>query len=356
MRPGSATSHPFADVEDEARLLGERNEHSRGDITVSRQPPAQQRLGADHAAVAHIDLGLVANHELVALDRAAQLALEHETFDRGRIHLRRIEREGIAAVLLGVVHRRVGIADQIDDVLRVARTERDADARRQENLLLIELKGAADLGEDGAGEMCDGPAIVGIGRQPFHEQRELVSSESPDHGVLWQSAGEALGQYLENAIARAVPEGIVYFLEAVYVEVEQRHRLAAADAPCDRLLQQMLKLHAVRHLGERVVARQVADPALGALAIGDVAHHEDAALELRIATRDLRARERHRDRLALARAHHGLTAVVRRLLQVETLALALIQHRRDALAQDLLLAVAEQTAGCLVGDANDPVR
>jgi hypothetical protein len=52
-----AVQHPLADVHDQAGLLGERNELRGRDVAVPRQAPAQQRLGADHAAVAQIHLG-----------------------------------------------------------------------------------------------------------------------------------------------------------------------------------------------------------------------------------------------------------------------------------------------------------
>ena len=106
-------------------------------VAVARQPPAQQRFGADDAAVAQVDLRLVADHELVAFQRAAQLALQHQPLDRRGIHLRRVEGEGVAAVLLGVVHRRIGVADQVDDVLGIARAEGDADARGEKYFVLV---------------------------------------------------------------------------------------------------------------------------------------------------------------------------------------------------------------------------
>jgi hypothetical protein len=145
-----AIQYPFADVQDEAGLLGERNELRRRDIAVSRQPPAQQRLGADHPAVAQVHLGLVQDHQLVALQGAPQLALQHQALDRRGIHLRHVERAGIAAVLLGVIHGRVGIADQIDDVLGIVRADGDADAGGQVHLLLIHVEGAADFIEQRA--------------------------------------------------------------------------------------------------------------------------------------------------------------------------------------------------------------
>ena len=83
-----AVQHPLADVQYQAGLLGERNELRGRDVAVPRQPPAQQRLGAHHAPVAQVHLGLIQDHQLVALQRAAQLALQHQPLDRRRVHLR----------------------------------------------------------------------------------------------------------------------------------------------------------------------------------------------------------------------------------------------------------------------------
>ena len=83
--------NPFADVEDEAGLLGERYELRGRDVAVARQAPAQQRFGAQHPAIAHVDLGLVQDHQLVSLQGAAQLGFEHQPLDRRRIHLRNVE-------------------------------------------------------------------------------------------------------------------------------------------------------------------------------------------------------------------------------------------------------------------------
>src|SRR5579862_3312165 len=71
-----AVQHPLADVEDEVGLLGERDELRRRDVAVPRKPPAQQRLGADDLAVAQIHFRLIADLELIALERAAQLRSE----------------------------------------------------------------------------------------------------------------------------------------------------------------------------------------------------------------------------------------------------------------------------------------
>ena len=249
---------------------------------MARQPPAQQRLAADHAPVAQVDLGLVEHHKLVALDRAPELALQHQPLDRDRAHLGREEAAVVAAILLRVIHRGVSVADQVDDVVRILRAERDAEAAGDIELVLSELERPAELVQQFARQRRDGRAVVLVARQILDEQRELVAGEPAEHRAVRHAPDHPLAQDLERAIAGRVTEGVVDLLEIVEVDVDQRERLAAAARARDRLLQRMLELQPVRDLGQRVVARQVADPALGALAFGDVARNEDAALEARI--------------------------------------------------------------------------
>jgi hypothetical protein len=70
------------------------------------------------------------------------------------------------------------------------------------------------------------------------------------------------------------------------IQIQQRERALVAPRSGYGLLQQMLKLHAIRHFGEGVVARQIADAPFRALALGDVARDVDVALELRVFRRD----------------------------------------------------------------------
>ena len=65
----------------------------------------------------------------------------------------------------------------------------------------LSWNGAADLGEQRARQLRDRPAVVGIGRQPVDEQRELIARQAADHGLLRQRARQALGQHLEHAVA-----------------------------------------------------------------------------------------------------------------------------------------------------------
>src|SRR6185437_11413541 len=95
--------------------------------------------------------------------------------------------------------------------------------------------------------------------------------------------------------------------------------------PRDGLLQQVVELHPVRNLRQSIVTGQIADAALGPLAVRNVARDEDIALELRVIARDVGTRQGHWNGLARARADDGLARLLRSLQKVESLPLALFQ-------------------------------
>src|SRR5207244_13611065 len=68
--------HPLADREDQAGLLGERNEQSGRDNAAGRMVPADQRLEARKLLRRGADHGLILELQLAAGDRLAQVRLE----------------------------------------------------------------------------------------------------------------------------------------------------------------------------------------------------------------------------------------------------------------------------------------
>ena len=118
----------------------------------------------------------------------------------------------------------------------------------------------------------------------------------------------------------------------------------------------MLELHAVRDLGQRIVACEIADAPLGALALGDVASDEDHALELRVGARDLRTGQRDGDGLTLARAHQCLARILRSLQQIERAALRLVDDEHHALADEFFFGIAKQALSGEIDDAYHAIR
>src|SRR6202011_1458321 len=85
-----------------------------------------------YAPRAHVELRLVLERKLVALESAAQLLLNGEALQRGRVHRNIKIRPGTRASALGEVHGQVGVAQQGLGVGTVLRIERDSDARRDD--------------------------------------------------------------------------------------------------------------------------------------------------------------------------------------------------------------------------------
>ena len=270
------------------------------------QPPAQQRLRAHHESAREVDLGLVAQHELVAVERTPQLALEQQALYGHRVHLRSVEDVAIPARALRVVHGRVGIAYQVDHVVAVFGAGGDADARRHVDLVPADVLRPRNLVQEQACQR--GGLLVPVARavRGFGEHCELVAGQPTDDRLLRQDATHALAQGLEHPITGLVSERVVDLLEIVHVEIQQHESAPLAQATRDRLVQQVLELHPVRHLRQRVESREVADAPLGPLALRDVAQHEDPALEARVRARELGCGHRHGNRLPARRADDRL--------------------------------------------------
>ena len=159
-------------------------------------------------------------HELIAADALAEVADHRQAPRRGILLLHREQREA-APGALGVVHREVGAAQEIVDVVAVHGHERDADADADLDALAEHdeglPEGLLDLPDHGRG-----PGHVGAGRQ---EHAELVAAEAGDGVGLAQARDEALAHELQQHVAVVVAERVVHALEPIEVEHHQRERL-----------------------------------------------------------------------------------------------------------------------------------
>ena len=86
--------HPFAERNDQAGLLGERDEFGRRDRCRDRMAPAHQRFEAAIARVARVEQRLVVDLELLFAQRLAQVDLEPAARLQLRVHRRFEEAKG----------------------------------------------------------------------------------------------------------------------------------------------------------------------------------------------------------------------------------------------------------------------
>ena len=124
-----ALQHPAAERADQAMRLGEGDELVWPQQPPGRVLPAHQGLQAGDAAIHAPALGLVMQHKFTIGQGLAQLAFHVDGVGGALEHDGREELVTATPVGLGVVHRCVGMADQVVGVLPVDRVDADADGR-----------------------------------------------------------------------------------------------------------------------------------------------------------------------------------------------------------------------------------
>jgi hypothetical protein len=245
--------HLQGDRNDQAGLLGERDEDVGRDVLLGRVAPTQERLGADDDAGAQVDLRLEVGDELAVLERAAQVGGEREAGEARVVLLRGVAHDADGA-FLRLVHRDVGALHERLDVVAVVGMERDADAAAE---LEADALGDERLGEGAADRVGDLHALGGR-RGGAHQDAELVAAEAGDGVARVEQLGEPAGHLAQDLIAVVVAERVVDVLEAVEVDEHHDDGAIAAVRGRDRAAGALREQHAVRQAGERVVRRQAA--------------------------------------------------------------------------------------------------
>ena len=221
--------------------------------------PAQQRLDAGDLAARHVDLGLVVQRELVALQRAAQGALQRQALDRLRLDLLGEEAEAVLAVFLGEIHRHVGILGQRLHVGAVGRIHRDADRGRGVAFVAAQLQRLAEHGQQLAGDAFDLVAFGGL----FQDDHEFVAAE-PRHDVARaQRAAQPAADFHQQHVAGVMPQRIVDDLEAVEIDEQHGKLPLVALRGVDRAAQHLVEHFAVGQVGQAVMRRQIFDALVG---------------------------------------------------------------------------------------------
>src|SRR5208283_6043358 len=117
----------------------------------------------------------------------------------------------------------------------VVRADCDADAGGQIDLLMVDIKCAADLIEKRTRERAQAGTVVDIARQIVDEHGEFIAGEAADDRVLAQISREPFAQNLKSAVADRMAEGVIDFLESVQIEIQERERALVAARACDGL-------------------------------------------------------------------------------------------------------------------------
>ena len=346
--------HPATDRDDQAGLLGDRDEVVRWDQTLLGMAPAQQSFDAGHGTVLQPDHRLVVELELVgdegALEVVAQLEPGHDALVHGRLE----QPVAALAVALGDVHGRVGVADQLLGVTPVSWPEdRDADAAAEGDLPVPSVHRLGEQIEDALRRVRGRLAVADV----VEQHGELVAAEASGHVRAARAGVESARELDEHLVAGRVAQRVIDRLEVV--EVDEDHRRGALVAPSarDRLTNLLREHRAVGEAGDGIVKRLMGELCLERLAFAHVAGAEQDAADvlvvaevreqdLEVAAASVAPRERALERrcaLACRRGGHALR---------EPVAVAGDGEAVEALTHQLLRLVAEDALArrALVGD------
>ena len=205
--------------------------------------------------------------ELLALDRPSQIMLDGKALRSRGAHRVVVEKEAVAALRFGVIHRNVGVLQKRVEVVPVSRIQDDSDRRRYEYLLLSD--------NDRLGKCFKQP--VGSARRvrlrchAVQQDDELVAALTAyvalqrfagrEHRDVFQAepAGEPLRDDAQKVVADRMAEGVVDALEVIQIEKHDRERGGIAFRGIERLGQLFVETRAIRQFGQDIEIRQAMD-------------------------------------------------------------------------------------------------
>jgi hypothetical protein len=206
-----SSEHPLVDVEDQAGLLGQRQELLGRLHTALGMLPAHQGLERLQAVVFQCEHRLVVQGQARALHGLAQPRLELEL--RGLL-------VGLdaAAPPLGLVHREVGFPNQLLRLGLLAASARDPDAGLDRDAGPAEREWLGDRATRSLGH----PQGLALSTQVFAQDHELIAAVA-GHGVARaQHPPQPVRDLDQQFVAGVVAEVVVDALEAIEVEEQQQ--------------------------------------------------------------------------------------------------------------------------------------
>src|SRR6185437_14740539 len=269
---------PFAHLDDQAALFGNRDEIAGRDEAAYRMQPARQRLESDDFAVldgrARHRLRLEVERQLAVADRDREVLMQHATIADLLVHLRLVDADRAARLLFGAEQRRAGIGKQRGSVRSVVREHRDAGGETGADRFAVDRKFPGYRLHKLLCELDPGGGLLAV-----DDKAEFVAGEPRHHAAARRSL-DAVGNLDQELVAGRVTEHVVDFLEAIEVDREYRELFAGSGAGLDHLGQRLQEGGAVGQIGQAVVIGHVRHARFGLSAVGDVLVRLDQVFRL----------------------------------------------------------------------------
>ncbi len=156
----------------------------------------------------------------------------------------------IATVILGAIHRQIGIAVQQFQVGGIGREKRDAHGRTDEDPLIVDIDRLADRSDQPGAEIAGLRTIPGIDLK----DGEFVTADTGDKLVGPQVAFDSGGDFPQQSVADGVAKRVIDVFEVVQVDVEQGELLIEPAGLLDGEGEALVEQGAVRQRGQRIMA------------------------------------------------------------------------------------------------------
>ena len=317
------------DLLDHPETLRGRQERAWFDQRAVVVAHAQQDLELRRGARSEVEdrLGDVDEAILVERDADPLGPGDPPVHARRRLLAADVQRELVASGLLGVVHREVGVDENVLAAQVVTRFEhRNADARGHRAF------GGAGHGDPFGAQRLEqvaGDLLCRLGGGARQQRGELVAAEPRQDVARTQPAREDGRDARDDLVTGGMAERVVEVLEMV--EVEQNERAVGAVTAHEVGVRFELggEARAVVQAGERIVRREVVQVLLVVATMRDVLDLDEEAPRRAPVVLDRRRLQRDPDRRAAGMQEARLDRVVRaRSRQQRPDAVAVVDRRR----------------------------
>ena len=245
--------HEVPDRHHQAGLFRDAHEALGPHVPMARVLPAQQRLQRHDVLRFDIDDRLIVHVELPALQRGAQARLDGDALLEPAVHAGAEDLEVVAAAVLRLVHRRIGVPQQLAHVDAIVRIQRHADTHGRHQRAAVHDHGRAERLVDALGGLVDLPGVL----HALQYDHELIPTHA-HHDILGaHGRANALRDGLQELVAGLVSARIVDVLEAI--EIQEQHREHAAGLFClfEVARQVGRQIQPIGEPGELIVVREV---------------------------------------------------------------------------------------------------
>ena len=199
------------------------------------------------------------------LERAVEVVLGRVADDGPGAHRLVEHRDAAATRFLRVVHRGVGVAEQLLGAFLAGR-QRDADAGAHERLRATDDERLGDGLEEPFGDL-DRAVARSRGREVVAEDREFVAAEARHRVAGPQHRLQPARDRHQELVTGVVTDAVVHVLEPIEVDEQDRDLAVHPLAPRDRQAQAVEEQQPVRQPRQGIVHRLVREPFLERLAL-----------------------------------------------------------------------------------------